>query len=565
MSACQSTSSGGPAVESPELDPAAPLALVQRAEASRGRQAATLFLRAAEAYGALDDWASAEATLQQLDPQALSATDEVTFYLAALRTAVRLEQPDLAQAAWDNATLVMTEHRRLRTSDYYPLTSELCELLRRYRCAFDALVQYQPEAAARQAVHDRLWILMNRVGPNATQTLTGGERESWWQLQLAMATSFSVHEQRGHFSAWTERWPNHPFAVMPPTVLARLLLPVWMPRSIGLMIPLNGSLAAAGRAVRDGFIAAYLHDSTPNKPRLKIYDTAAAATPELYEQSLVDGMELIVGPLSKQNLRTMAGLNPEVPVLGLNYLDEPGPPALRQLGLAIEDEARTIVDRLLLDAHVRLLVVHNDEDWALRGVQTVAAAWPYGIETQPFADIKTIPEAIGEAMRVAASQTRRQALSELLGVDLEFLPRPRSDLDGVVAFVSHIEAAALVPALKFHFADHLPVYASSQSARTVNSLSELNGFHISAMPFNLEDDSLTASIKQNFDVAKSNVGALYALGVDAYRVADRWQLFATENDQIYGSTGRLNLDADGRIRRTLSWALVSRGELTPSL
>jgi outer membrane PBP1 activator LpoA protein len=238
---------------------------------------------------------------------------------------------------------------------------------------------------------------------------------------------------------------------------------------------------------------------------------------------------------------------------------------LRQLGLAIEDEASTIIDRLLVDARERVLVVHNEEDWALRGARTVTAAWPFSIESQSFADIKTIPEAIGAAMRVTASQTRRQELSDLLGEQLEFLPRARSDLDGVVAFVSHIEAAALVPALRFHFGDHLPVYASSQSARTTDGLSALDGFHISAMPFNLDEDALASSLKQNFDVAGSNVGALYALGIDAYRVSDRWQHFAIENDQIYGSTGRLQLDADGRIRRTLMWGLVSGGQLTPAL
>ena len=120
-----------------------------------------------------------------------------------------------------------------------------------------------------------------------------------------------------------------------------------------------------------------------------------------------------------------------------------------------------------------------------------------------------------------------------------------------------------MPALGFHFGDHLPVYASSQSARTSDDLADLNGFHISEMPFNFDDDALTLSLKRNFDVTSSNVGALYALGVDAYRVSDRWQLFATENDRIYGSTGRLRLDSDGRIRRTLVWGLVSKGRLTP--
>ena len=139
------------------------------------------------------------------------------------------------------------------------------------------------------------------------------------------------------------------------------------PGRVGLFVPLSGVLATAGRAVRDGFIAAYLDDTAPLKPPLRVYDTAAGPIGAVYEQSQADGVDLIVGPLSKHRLealratstrkhgRTWASTTLET-ASGEGPAREsarPGPetPArarrirlarFSSLGLAIEDEAATI-------------------------------------------------------------------------------------------------------------------------------------------------------------------------------------------------------------------------------
>ena len=89
------------------------------------------------------------------------------------------------------------------------------------------------------------------------------------------------------------------------------------------------------------------------------------------------------------------------------------------------------------------------------------------LTVQPFTDLRTITESVGTAMHVAGSQSRRDELARLLGEELEFLPRAREDVDAVVALIDNTEANALVPALRFHFASDLPVYASSQTTRAV--------------------------------------------------------------------------------------------------
>ena len=393
--------------------------------------------------------------------------------------------------------------------------------------------------------------------------------------------------------------------------------PPWQPARVALLIPLQGPLASAGRAVRDGFIAAYLHGEEAAQPELRIYDSVASPMPALHQQCLADGIELIVGPLSKENLAALRDLNPAMPVLGLNYLDEVrasdgdkpesdgrrqgtaealgwdgegnggGPRAdrlgdrrattgdalaigrgfgqrlgFRQLGLAIEDEAATIAERLRSDGIEQLLVVRNGEDWAVRGSQALAANWPFNVQLQGFEDAKTITESVGEAMQISESLERRAALQKLLGQNLEFQPRTRTDLDGVVAFVNHLEAAALAPALRYHAAERLPVYASSQSVRSPSALEELNGFQISEMPFQLNADGLSRVVKQTFDLGSSNVAAFYALGIDAWRILNHWRKMAG-GESIQGATGALQLGTDGRIRRQLAWGTIAGGAIRP--
>ena len=485
------------------------------------------------------------------------------------------------------------------------LVSEACEREKNRLCAVEALARFVEEPTSRklptapasgqagangsesarlnrQVLHDRLWRLTGAFSPAQVATLAQNhELAPLWRLRQAMSGSRSAHEQAARLQAWMIRWPGHPFVQAPPSSLDRLLRPMPQAGRIGLFVPLSGALAAAGRAVRDGFIAAYLDDVAPLKSPLRIYDTAAGPIAAIFEQSLADGVDLIVGPLSKQRLEALRRLNPEVAVLGLNYLDsasgggpekdrnprpdttgQPQPAPLLQLGLAIEDEAATMMERLLARDLRRLLAVHGSEDWAVRGVQALTDSWPFDIELQEFTDVKTMTESVGAAMRVDESLARKDALERLLNTELEFLARARSDLDGVVAFVDHIEATALAPALKFHFAGHLPVYASSQSIRNASALADLGGFQVAEMPFNLHADPLWDAVKAVFGDGGGNIAALRALGMDAYRIVSHWN-WISQGEPLYGATGKLNLGADGQVRRRLAWASVVRGKVQP--
>ena len=78
-------------------------------------------------------------------------------------------------------------------------------------------------------------------------------------------------------------------------------------------------------------------------------------------------------------------------------------------------------------------MIASAASWSTRAAEAYEASWPYPITRASFTDIKGLTEAVGEAMQVAASQARRDQMANILGQQLEFLPRARKDLDAVVA------------------------------------------------------------------------------------------------------------------------------------
>ena len=76
---------------------------------------------------------------------------------------------------------------------------------------------------------------------------------------------------------------------------------------------------------------------------------------------------------------------------------------------------------------------------------------------------------MGEVLQVDVSTERAADLARTIGQAPEFIPRRRRDVDALVAFVDNVQARALKPALAFHFARDLPVYAVSQSVQPITA------------------------------------------------------------------------------------------------
>jgi outer membrane PBP1 activator LpoA protein len=143
------------------------------------------------------------------------------------------------------------------------------------------------------------------------------------------------------------------------------------------------------------------------------------------------------------------------------------------------------------------------------------------------------------------------------------VPRRRGDVEAVAAFVDPTQARGLNPALAFHFATDIPVYATSQAAGSATrvELAELDGFRLTELPWQVYPSVVRNEVDIAFGPGQAALAPLYALGVDAYRLADRTSSLLQRATALLGETGQLRILADGAVVRDPAWAVVSHGKL----
>ena len=76
---------------------------------------------------------------------------------------------------------------------------------------------------------------------------------------------------------------------------------------------------------------------------------------------------------------------------------------------------------------------------------------------------------------------------------------------------------------------------------------------------------LQQQVQGSFNLGGSSLSSLYALGADAYRLADRLPILQTSTDLgMRGNTGALWVDSKRRFHRQQQWGVVSEGRLVPT-
>jgi outer membrane PBP1 activator LpoA protein len=131
------------------------------------------------------------------------------------------------------------------------------------------------------------------------------------------------------------------------------------------------------------------------------------------------------------------------------------------------------------------------------------------------------------------------------------------------------QGRSLRPALRFHLAADLPVYATSDIFDPdARGNADLDGVIFPDMPWILSDDETTVALRTRIGElwpqrARSR-GRLYAFGFDAYRLIP---LLRTQRPArataVSGMTGTLSVDDHGRVQRELDWARVVDGRARP--
>lgn len=357
------------------------------------------------------------------------------------------------------------------------------------------------------------------------------------------------------------------YAKVPPSVDAG--------QRIAVLLPLHGKFSSAGQAIQQGMLAAWYRRQSEGRPvpEILFLDSATGDFKSLHAGAIGSGAQLLIGPLEKQNLALLLKeKEPPVPTIALNYLDEPNPhDTLFFLGLSGDDEAEQVAARMLADGHRRPVLLLAPDDWAQRIGKHFTERFTAGGGQPPV--VGTISpgaepvDTVRKLLDVTSAQARHARLEQVLGTDLSFAPSARRDIDSLFLVAGTALAAQFVPAIRYHGAEGLPVYATSHinnQAASSGVADDLSGVHFIEIPGlasrkDLLQDDLPRAGRDDTDIAQAR---LQALGSDALIVADGLEQLR-DGKSLDGLTGRLTLDARQAVRRELDWMHYQGGKAVP--
>ncbi len=450
--------------------------------------------------------------------------------------------------------------------------------------SFAALSTLTTNTEEREYAHEQLWQVLTHISQQHLASLLEKETDptlqGWYSLASIIRNSQGdVNQQLSLIQLWKTKWPSHPATVTAPASLVALQqIADSLPTRIAVLLPFEGSLAQAGKAIRSGLLAAWYEARSygGDTPLIRFYDTSRSEDiAPIYQQAVSDGAQLIIGPVQREKVEQLLAMPTlPVPTVALNYLENmstPIPSNFYQFGLSVSDEARQIADRAWVEGQRTALAITPNSGWGERALTAFRERWTehggtlleapaYDIAQSDFTPL------LKPVLHVEQSEERKKRLQQLLGKTIFFTPRRRQDLDMVFMVAYPDQARQIKPTLDFLFASDLQIYGTSQLYTGVDDPGrnrDLENIRFSAMPWTLPSaggDKLQPA---------TNLPPIYrhmfALGIDAYHLHQGLtQMRLLPDTRLSGSTGTLQLGDKGAIVREQPWALFRGGRVRPA-
>ncbi|HET6756577.1 MAG TPA: penicillin-binding protein activator [Burkholderiales bacterium] len=335
----------------------------------------------------------------------------------------------------------------------------------------------------------------------------------------------------------------------PPPAIVAIPLPEALPpavppanRHIALILPLDSqSFASAAGAVQDGFLAASA--TAKNSMPVKVYPTGDRPDDivAVYRQAVQAGAQVVVGPLTRNGVTALAASNlVVVPTLALNTPDSEIqlPRNFYLLGLQVEAEGRQAAKLAWVGGARNVLTIFGDTPLFRRVNQSFVDEWlRFGgtiVGASPFAGD---PDSLLK-LRDQAKVSGADAIFLALDAKRARMVRPYLD-------------------------SQVPTYATSHvySGRAEAILNhDLNGIRFIDSPWVVQaDHPAVKTYPHPAFPLPAEMGRLYALGIDAFRIAELL-LLGAQPATLDGAIGRITLNRSNQFERELIPAIIRQGE-----
>lgn len=532
-------------------------------------------LRAAYAYSQAKQTQKALDILGQIDRDQLNYTQQVDAAILEANLLVSANQAKEALHVLSPYDLSRASSAQQKTASQVKIKAyDITENWVDKANSHIALAQFiRKDDNATQNNEQALWQSLMSLEPDALSAFSPGNAPAvgsgWFALAyIVKSNSSNAHALKAAIAHWQRDYPNHPadtnlynnaFAGASKSSDGFNAGDIDA-SSIALLLPESGPYAAVANAIRQGFTAAYYAENA--NTQLNFYavntDTASGSSniAERYQQAIDEGASIVVGPLNKTALEILSQSSGfPVPVLALNrlsgdvYVDN-----LYQFGLSPEDEARSVADFAQSRGYYRTLILAPENDWGSRIVSAFNDQWRM---------------AGGDVIDTAWYDTQENDFASVI----KPLMQHRQEADFVFLVARPQLARQLMPQLRFHYLERLPVIATSHvynGQENPRQDIDLNPIFTTDMPWIFkgvaENDP---AYQQLMSLNPENLNSLkrfYALGVDAYRlIPELNELSQYPNSIFNGASGQLSVNEVGHVRRKTITGQFKKGILTPLL
>lgn len=404
---------------------------------------------------------------------------------------------------------------------------------------------------------------LSRIGQAAAAI--GQRRFGRGWLGWAGAVAMSAALVAPHAGAYAQLADEEPDAPVGSTAPAEPSLPAPMQAApavptgpiVLLVPPRNSDFGRAAAALRAGFRAAHERDGAAVPIEVIEGADDAATLAARYRELAARGTAVVVGPLTRSGVNALAQIGPlPVPTLALNQPDAERtlPPNALAFGLPIEGEARQVAQLAYAQAQAaaqrsarsvpRAAVISAASPLARRAAIAFYDAWREqgGVVDLPAEfEPRAAPELRGQLALADVD-----AVFVAGGADLVRAVRGATAAQTASGTGAPVPGGSSTADAAGEAGAAVPVYATSIASAALGPerrLPELDGVRVVEMPWLVSPNhpSVAAFPKPQGMMANRELQRLYALGIDAYRVAVE-MVRQRPLAQLDGATGRLNHD-----------------------
>jgi outer membrane PBP1 activator LpoA protein len=316
---------------------------------------------------------------------------------------------------------------------------------------------------------------------------------------------------------------------------------------IALILPLESpSYARAAEAVRAGFAGAI--ETTGTRARTRVFAHGDDGVLTAFEAAQRAGAKVIVGPLVRDDLKVVAAMAIDLPfTIALNQFDEAAgpPPTLYTFALSIDGDARQIARRirdtpqaLAQAAAPGVTIITDDTPLMRRFAAAFTSEWMgVGGAVPGVLRFDGAPETMTSMRRELA---RRPSAAALLALDGGYATLAKPYLGTVPAYATGLVFERETPA----------------------TIRDLDGLIVIDIPWIITPDAPQFAGLPRREFASAALTRLYALGLDAARIALAFREGAPERFTLDGATGRVMLEGR-QFSREGRFAVFREGHLTP--